>query len=289
MIGEELGAKMKAASDPSRVWDEWTERVRAEFDRNGNVFTPELCVLFSELLPYAAEEENVARSLMKAEIVLWDEVIYQAASAGHECMAGDLPPDFSSLSPQIWFRSQVLETPEGEHLYGVFVFPILSMYHDPQNPARGIQVCDIRGIPGKGLTVIGTESVIVEGHPVDEGDSHILAMYLFLRQEWVEARPVQFPRSFRRRYEREKKPVPEVRTVILRRSAVNGETDEERAENEAEGKREYSCQWIVSGHWRRQFYPSTGEHKPIYIAPHPKGPTDKPLRAPRPTVYVAKR
>ena len=168
-------------------------------------------------------------------------------------------------------------------MYGVLIAPVLSTYHDPRQPCRGIQACDIRGISGKGLTIIPTETIIVEGHPVDLDDSPILAMYLFLQQEWVETPLAVLPRSFRRKLERERKPLPEVKTVVLRRAAQAGEG------HETEGSREYSCQWIVSGHWRKHWFPKEKTHKPLYIAPYPKGPADKPLRTPRPTVYVAKR
>lgn len=41
---------------------------------------------------------------------------------------------------------------------------------------------------------------------------------------------------------------------------------------------EWSHQWWVSGHYRAQWYPSLNAHKVIWIAPHLKGPGDKPLR-----------
>jgi hypothetical protein len=41
--------------------------------------------------------------------------------------------------------------------------------------------------------------------------------------------------------------------------------------------REYHHRWLVSGHWRQQPYPSTGEVRPIWIAPHIRGPEGAPL------------
>jgi hypothetical protein len=41
--------------------------------------------------------------------------------------------------------------------------------------------------------------------------------------------------------------------------------------------REYHSRWVVRGHWRNQWYPSRDGHKPIWIAPHVKGPEDAPL------------
>jgi hypothetical protein len=41
---------------------------------------------------------------------------------------------------------------------------------------------------------------------------------------------------------------------------------------------DWSCQWPVSGHWRWQPYPASGEKRQIWIEPYVKGPPDKPLR-----------
>lgn len=40
---------------------------------------------------------------------------------------------------------------------------------------------------------------------------------------------------------------------------------------------EWSHRWVVSGHWRNQYIPSSGEHRPIWILPYVKGPEGKPL------------
>lgn len=41
---------------------------------------------------------------------------------------------------------------------------------------------------------------------------------------------------------------------------------------------DWSYQWWVSGHWRRQWHPSTKTHKLTYIVPYIKGPPYKPLK-----------
>lgn len=40
---------------------------------------------------------------------------------------------------------------------------------------------------------------------------------------------------------------------------------------------DWKNRWIVSGHWRRQPYPSLGITKTLWIAPYVKGPEDRPL------------
>lgn len=52
---------------------------------------------------------------------------------------------------------------------------------------------------------------------------------------------------------------------------------------------EWSCRWVVSGHWRNQFYRSSGERKLVYIMPFVKGPADKPFKAVAQTVYEVNR
>jgi len=43
---------------------------------------------------------------------------------------------------------------------------------------------------------------------------------------------------------------------------------------------EWSCRWLVRGHWRNQWFPSIRKHRPTWITPYIKGPEDKPLRNP---------
>lgn len=74
-----------------------------------------------------------------------------------------------------------------------------------------------------------------------------------------------------------------VNVVVLRRS------DTSRDNPEHQSHIEYSCQWLVRGHWRKQYYPSSGEHRPLWIEPHIKGPEDKPLKPPTETVYSVSR
>jgi hypothetical protein len=52
---------------------------------------------------------------------------------------------------------------------------------------------------------------------------------------------------------------------------------------------DWSCRWIVDGHWRNQYHPSTGKHELTFVQPYVKGPADKPLRVPAHTVYLVDR
>jgi len=49
---------------------------------------------------------------------------------------------------------------------------------------------------------------------------------------------------------------------------------------------EWSHRWLVRGHWRQQYFPSSNTHAPVWISPYVKGPEDKPFKTPLPTVYA---
>jgi hypothetical protein len=64
---------------------------------------------------------------------------------------------------------------------------------------------------------------------------------------------------------------PEAKVIRLRRVRANPQG----------GKREveWTCRWLVRGHWRSQWYPRTASHRPVWIMPYVKGPDDAPLVA----------
>jgi hypothetical protein len=62
-----------------------------------------------------------------------------------------------------------------------------------------------------------------------------------------------------------------------------------RREFQAAGPREWSCRWLVRGHWRQQWCPGRREHRPIWITPYVRGPGDKPFKAPSAKVFAVVR
>ncbi len=90
-------------------------------------------------------------------------------------------------------------------------------------------------------------------------------------------------RSARRRIARVLDREPVVKVVELRRREY------QRRDESRERDVEYTCQWFVRGHWRNHFFPASGERRPLWIAPHVKGPADKPLKVPRATAYEVVR
>jgi hypothetical protein len=77
--------------------------------------------------------------------------------------------------------------------------------------------------------------------------------------------------------------VPEVHVIELRRRQT------QRAEAVGTRTVEWSKRWLVSGHWRQQWYPSAKEHRPIWIDEYDKGPEGLPLVVPKKTAYEVNR
>lgn len=113
----------------------------------------------------------------------------------------------------------------------------------------------------------------------------VIAACAWLRQRVVSIGLGHIERHTRRRLEREHNvPIPStVKVIELRRY----ETQSHEPRPEDSEPVEWSCRWIVNGHWRNQ--PYKDERKLIYILPFVKGPADKPLRVPTHTVYQVDR
>ncbi len=111
------------------------------------------------------------------------------------------------------------------------------------------------------------------------------AAMLFLHQGLAVAGPPErVDRHARKRVERAGwRPEPVVRVIRLRRVHTTPH-DQHEPEDVA-----WACRWVVRGHWRQQWFPSVQAHRPLWIAPHVKGPEDKPMKAPRSTVFAVVR
>lgn len=88
-------------------------------------------------------------------------------------------------------------------------------------------------------------------------------------EERAQSRPV------RRRAQRAGHDTGPIRLLHLRRAQRENAG---QADGDDVHSREYTCRWMVRGHWRQQWYATRQVHRPIWIAPHIKGPEDQPLR-----------
>jgi hypothetical protein len=112
----------------------------------------------------------------------------------------------------------------------------------------------------------------------------LLATWLLMGQTIASVQTTPPNRSDMRRMRRDDIEPSPVQVVTLRRP------DRPRSESDpGGGGREYRHQWIVRGHWRRQWYPSRQDHRPVWIAPHLAGPEDAPLLRRDAVVNVLRR
>jgi hypothetical protein len=51
------------------------------------------------------------------------------------------------------------------------------------------------------------------------------------------------------------------------------------------GSVDYAHRFMVSGHWRNQWYPSLHRHRQVWVTPYVKGPADKPFKPPLRRVF----
>lgn len=101
--------------------------------------------------------------------------------------------------------------------------------------------------------------------------AHIVATMLLMRQPLAGLSIEHAPRPVQRRLTRAGRDPGTVRVITLR--SPRGESS-----GGAHMQREYAHQWIVRGHWRQQPHgPGRGLRRPVWIAPHVKGPDGAPL------------
>jgi len=128
------------------------------------------------------------------------------------------------------------------------------------------------------------------GMDIEHNPSKALSVLrLFIAQTlWIEQRILITPKQTAERHVRrrlEKVVIEPVGTKIEHLSRAANESGQVHGN----GHVEWTCQWIVRGHWRQQFYPSTGERSPLWIMPYVKGPEDAPLKVPAATVFAVTR
>jgi hypothetical protein len=102
----------------------------------------------------------------------------------------------------------------------------------------------------------------------------IAATWLLMGQTLTRTRTETAPRPARKRITRIDPALPTtVRCIDLRRVRTTGPGPDTTTTT----GRAYHHRWVVTGHWRNQWYPSQQRHRPIWIAPHLAGPDDAPL------------
>jgi hypothetical protein len=121
-----------------------------------------------------------------------------------------------------------------------------------------------------------------EGDAIPFAYAERMAMLEFLKLPFVQQERSGISRQVRRQYERKGAGCADVRTITLRR------VFEETSSPKEATTREWSCQWMVRGHWRKRAE-RYGPGEPIYVNPYAKGPDGKPFKTNKETVFMVKR
>lgn len=108
------------------------------------------------------------------------------------------------------------------------------------------------------------------------------ALWTISAQSIAQSETVAVDRPSRRRAQRAGMLETGVRVITLRR------THRPVAEDQVVRRVEWTHRWVVRGHWRNQWLPSTKSHRLQYIVEHIKGPDDKPLMLKHDIVNVAR-
>lgn len=93
--------------------------------------------------------------------------------------------------------------------------------------------------------------------------------WLLMRQPLAKVEDVEPDRASRKRQRRAGYEPRAIRVINLRRPKG------EPGAGESHGG--YQNQWIVRGHWRNHWHPKRQVHRPVWIAPHVKGPEGAPM------------
>lgn len=109
----------------------------------------------------------------------------------------------------------------------------------------------------------------------------LLTASILMRQPLAEETTEEPDRAARKRLRRAGHKPASVRVIELRRPKTT-------AGSPSESGREYHHRWITRGHWRQQWFPKREVHRPVWIAPHIKGPEGAPLIGGE-KVYALKR
>lgn len=195
-----------------------------------------------------------------------------------------LPHSFLRIEAVAWgLRSPVSQTPSGPAALETVV---ATVYACNPNDARGIVPMTTFWWPmGQAMDV---EQDIPPSSTAEMARVNVrcwrfgAAIFALLEQRILVTTREGVARATRRRLVKDRARQPPAILVVRLRHALG--THAERGEPV-----EWSCRWLVRGHWRQQYYPSSGEYRPIFILPHIKGPDDKPLRAPAERVFAVVR
>lgn len=166
---------------------------------------------------------------------------------------------------------------------------LLGVYSDlhvaPEKPFKSNMIAGLRsiGIMPPRLAYTGYDAVAGLFGEEDKVQTMAIlksAWLMMQQEEVVDTSETEPSRSSAKRIRRQGGDPGKVRIVDIKRRQYASQGREQYA-------REYDHRWKVRGHWRNQWYPSRGVHRPKWIEEHVRGPEDAPLIE-RDTVYRLK-
>lgn len=126
------------------------------------------------------------------------------------------------------------------------------------------------------------DDLVAEAREVEPLSRLVVAGLLLINQRILQASAHRADRVARRNVERAQMDHdPVIRVVELRRKEY------ERHDSDDHADVEWSCRWIVRGHWHR--YRTIDGLQPRWVSPYVKGPPDAPLKKPRAEVFAVVR
>ncbi|MBU0778247.1 hypothetical protein KKF82_08315 [Patescibacteria group bacterium] len=185
------------------------------------------------------------------------------------------PPALKGFS---WTIEKVEST---DGIYFVFYEKMEQLYLEPIS----IFACPF------GENFMGVQPILRPDEKVEESvvmgrmhqlERYALTFFSLINQKLLATSRRHANRAFRRRIQREQQIAEPLINVVILRHKHFFPTGEER-------EVEWSCRWIVRGHWREQWYPSQQVHQPIWIFPYIKGPEDRELKQPGIKVFDVAR
>ena len=227
-----------------------------------------------------AQRASFLYLLRMASVVLWKDDMHKAAVNGAELFVGKtIDPALLKFEPQLWVYESDWGLkcgpliPDNYNMTATLVVKSHGLYN--QEPAFIEILMPWLGEPDVktlDLTQNGLRLLFWQSGVKDKADNHCckLAALEFMNLELVELEQMPVSRQVRRNAQRSGKPVPDCRTIVLRRRKLPS--------HDPASETEWSCRWLVEGHWRNQWFPSRKDHHPVYIVPYVKGPEDKPFR-----------
>lgn len=270
----------------------WTMKLIGNISQHPELLdTSDMNIKEKGALDHALMVQDFLSLIQRAKFIFWNTDIFNTALNGAESFVGERFNAADFWSPTYYTYDKVQTSPnrENECNFGMLMLPLA---HDDCNLIIPIGLNGVIASRDKdGTAVIDSFALEMMGHVqadelIDDGNvigQQLSAAVAFLKMKVAAKERALLPRPERRRMKRDGRKEPELYTVSLRKT-------QGKAENAGTGELiERDSHWMVSGHWRRQWFPSVEKHAPLWIDGYIKGDTTKPFKASKKRVFAAVR